>query len=121
MIDSLTSLATGGLLGLVGSLLNKGFTLFDQMNQEKQQQAMRMFELKRLRLMQQGKMQQQAQQRFLQHDQSRTIIREASYTHDSQLGKASRWQQCAARCILAARYCRSHFILYYRGAYVVVW
>lgn len=91
MIDPLSSLASGGLLGLVGSLLNKGFTFMDSRNEYKKLQAEQSFELQRLKIMQRMQAQQSAMKRQIVHDTTHTMIKEASYAHDTNLGKASRW------------------------------
>tara|TARA_B100001564_G_C20641407_1_gene672336 strand:+ start:479 stop:916 length:438 start_codon:yes stop_codon:yes gene_type:complete len=84
MIDSLTTAASGGVLGLFGSLLSKGMGLIDGWQMRKSQAQIFAHEIRLLELQQQY--QQWHQQMQLQ---SQTV--QASYRHDTSTGKADRW------------------------------
>lgn len=91
MIETWTSLASGGLLGLLGSLCNKGFTLLDKVSQTKLRQQEQDFELKKIRL--EHQLQQALSTDHVErvNYRTRSSIREASYQHDIGGGKESRW------------------------------
>ena len=91
MLDAILSVATGGASGLIGSIISKGFSIFDNIQEEKksQREHERTIEMHRL----------DAELRSVEHENERAIVeistaadmRTAAYTHDSSVGKPSKW------------------------------
>jgi len=99
MLDAILSIATGGASGLIGSIISKGFSIFDNIQEEKksQREHERTIEMHRL----------DAELRSVEHENEKAIVeistaadmRTAAYTHDSSVGKTSRWCTNALRLV----------------------
>ena len=91
MLDAILSVATGGASGLIGTIISKGFSIFDNMQAEKKDQRdhLRTIEMHRLN----------AELQSIEHENERAIaevqaaaeMRAASYAHDASAGRPSKW------------------------------
>jgi hypothetical protein len=91
MLDTILSVATGGASGLLGTIISKGFSIFDNIQEEKksQREHERTIEMHRL----------DAELRSVEHENEKAIaevqaaaeIRAAAYGHDASYGQPSKW------------------------------
>ena len=91
MLDAILSVATGGASGLLGTIISKGFSIFDNIQEEKksQREHERTIEMHRL----------DSELRSVEHENERAIaevqaaaeMRAATYVHDASAGRPSKW------------------------------
>ncbi len=91
MFDILGSALSGGFLGLVGSIFNKGFLFLEKKEEAKFKQQEWEQEIKLLNLQQTYKLQELDKKQELLSGNLDGQLRESSYKHDSDLGLASLW------------------------------
>ena len=91
ILDALTTIASGGVLGMIGSMLGKGFGLIDKIQESKARQQAWEHERAMLELTQkyQRELADQAQQSAQKTADAK--LRIASYSQDSAMGQGSVW------------------------------
>lgn len=91
MLGTIATIASGGIMGMIGSVIGKGFALFDQYQQSKSKQQAWQHELNLLEL--KHRYQQENDVKMMQQEQEKqeTQLQIASYHHDSSVGQGSIW------------------------------
>ena len=91
MLEILDSVASGGILGLIGSLFGKGFHIFEMKEAAKEKIAEREHELKLLEIESKRKVAEMEIEERIAANNVSSSVQEASYTHDTDSGPASQW------------------------------
>lgn len=91
IFDTLTTIASGGILGVCGSLINKAFTLLQTMQQSKAKQQAWEHEKTMLELTQRYQLELAEKNIQLSQEQAASATQQASYQQDSHMGEGSLW------------------------------
>jgi len=91
MLDSILTIATGGVSGLLGSVISKGFSIFDNMQQEKKNQKDHERTMEMHRLDNELRTEERENELAIAEISAAADMRMAAYEHDASMGKPSKW------------------------------
>jgi len=91
MFGVISSVLTGGATGLIGSLLSKGIGIFEASQRRKDKALEYEQELKLLDKQAALKTAETENELAIANAETAASLREASYSHDSSMGKPHRW------------------------------
>ena len=91
MFGVISSVLTGGATGLIGSLLSKGIGIFEASQRRKDKALEYEQELKLLDKQAALKTAETGNELAIANAETAASLREASYSHDSSMGKPHRW------------------------------
>ena len=91
MLDFVMTILSGGATGLLGSLISTGFKFFQGIQDRKEAAEIRTHELALQRLaIETGQAETESELKIIQEESRRDQL-VASYRHDSEIGRSSRW------------------------------
>ena len=91
ILGAITSVLTGGATGLIGSLLSKGIGIFEAQQKRKDKQMDFEHELKLLDKQAALRTAETENELAIANAETAASLREASYAHDSSMGKPSKF------------------------------
>ena len=90
-LEIIGSVLTGGATGIIGSLIGKGFDVFNAVQKRKDRVLDYEHELKLIELQRSGKQAEWESERAIVDAEISGSLREASYAHDVAGGRPHRW------------------------------
>ena len=91
MLDTILTVATGGASGLLGSVIGKAFSIFDNMQQEKKSQRDHERTMEMHRLDAELRTEERENELAIAEISAAADMRMAAYQHDASMGKPSKW------------------------------